>query len=372
MADSDSLTDSARSVSRGRDFQSSGRGGIGNIRRTSQEPGSPGYPLSPKSSIGDGHEPVTIVRGREPVPSGSPDRARSTGRGGVGNIRSSSIARAVSRAPRDQNHPQTTTLVNERAQAEAEYERSVLKASEEAARAKKHSSGRGGAGNIARSKSKSKTRSQSRDGLHLRSRSRSKGLPVPLHSSGRGGAGNIQQGSPDDAEYIDELDNEESDRARLSHVEGIHSTGRGGSANITALQHGPPTPPEHSHLHSTSFSLLPNDDAESATAVHQHAESTGRGGSGNIFQSRSRSRSASKEREQAAHGLNKLWQRVSRSRGRAPRKSETSSGSLSPTTNGVDADLRAMRLSEDSREHEAEHAANGGAPADGPAPGTEE
>ncbi|KAF9805359.1 hypothetical protein IEO21_09082 [Rhodonia placenta] len=54
-ADNDSIrsgTSSQRSVSRGRDFQSSGRGGVGNIRRTSIDPNSPKTPnFNPEDDV---------------------------------------------------------------------------------------------------------------------------------------------------------------------------------------------------------------------------------------------------------------------------------------------------------------------------------
>jgi len=278
--------------------QSSGRGGAGNIRRASKDVASPTAPLSPTFDPDDN---PAVTRGREPTV--APDKVLSTGRGGAGNIQSNSmIARAVSRV-KPESHPQTASLLADAAEAAAEYERSVLRAREEAAKAGKHSSGRGGAGNYAKSKSKSKSksnsrRSQSRDGQsHSRLRSQSRG---PLHSVGRGGAGNLYPGSPEEAEYIDELDNEEAERARATHSDGIHSTGRGGIANITALSPHSPDPPE----------LVSHE-------AHGHVEHTGRGGAGNIFGSRSRS--ASKEpRPHPAHGLGSIWKRV-RSRSRAPK-----------------------------------------------------
>ncbi|OSX55935.1 hypothetical protein POSPLADRAFT_1063241 [Postia placenta MAD-698-R-SB12] len=54
-ADNDSIksgTSSQRSVSRGRDFQSSGRGGVGNIRRTSIDPNCPKTPnFNPEDDV---------------------------------------------------------------------------------------------------------------------------------------------------------------------------------------------------------------------------------------------------------------------------------------------------------------------------------
>ncbi|KAH7882855.1 hypothetical protein F5I97DRAFT_138503 [Phlebopus sp. FC_14] len=185
MSDTPASNDT-RSLSRGREtFQSSGRGGIGNIRPSSQSRDT--RPI-------DGPDDFSVTRGREPAV--HPDRVYSVGRGGVGNIRS------PSRGP---SLPRTTP-------AEAEYEHRVIEQHAEAAAL--HSSGRGGAGNI------SDTRSRSRG-------------PAIYHSTGRGGAGNMQLG---DSVSPDVLDIEE--RRKHTHPEGMHSTGRGGTANITS-SHGP-------------------------------------------------------------------------------------------------------------------------------------
>ncbi|CDO77528.1 hypothetical protein BN946_scf184912.g27 [Trametes cinnabarina] len=146
-----------RSVYRGRDAfsshfspaQSSGRGGIGNMHRPS-DTASPTRP---------GDEPLSPVRGREATV--DPERAKSTGRGGMGNIRSGSRARSASQIPIPENHPQTASLVSDQAANIAEYEKYVVQQSEEAAKARapQRSSGRGGLGNI-RSKSKSRSRSR--------------------------------------------------------------------------------------------------------------------------------------------------------------------------------------------------------------------
>ncbi|PCH39615.1 hypothetical protein WOLCODRAFT_141328 [Wolfiporia cocos MD-104 SS10] len=128
---------STRSPSRGRDFRSSGRGGIGNIRRASQDPSGPAPAANAAAS-----RDVSIARGRE-RPAVEHERVRSTGRGGVGNIRSTSVARADAA-------PLAASELSGRAAAEAEYERAVRLAREEEMRAAKHSSGRGGAGNISR------------------------------------------------------------------------------------------------------------------------------------------------------------------------------------------------------------------------------
>ncbi|KAI0708123.1 hypothetical protein C8T65DRAFT_214603 [Cerioporus squamosus] len=234
MADSDTSSTDRRSVSRGREAFSSGRGGIGNIRRPSIDTASPSRPAA---------EPLSPVRGREATV--DPERARTTGRGGMGNIRSGSQARSAAIIP--ENHPQTASLVSDHAASIAEYERSVVQQSEQNARAR--SSGRGGLGNI---QSNSKSRSRSR-------------APA-IHSTGRGGAGNLHGGNTD-ADILAQL--EEEDRLRYLRDEGVHSTGRGGRANMTAM-HSPPPEPSSPH--------------------HHEYEATGRGGVGNIVRSRSGSR----------------------------------------------------------------------------------
>ncbi|PCH39600.1 hypothetical protein WOLCODRAFT_159192 [Wolfiporia cocos MD-104 SS10] len=268
-----STRSSTRSVSRSRDFQSSGRGGIGNIRRASQDTAQ----ASGASGDQGPPEDVSVARGREPPPAES-DRTRSTGRGGVGNIRSSSVARSVSRVVRTDAHPQTASLLRDRAREEAEYERIVLRAREEEMRATKHSSGRGGVGNISRSKSTSKAKTKSkgsRAAARLRSLSRG---PAPEHAQshpiGRGGAGNVVQ----DAAAEDE---------QMSRS------------------------PSHSPADPAS-PITPTDPH----APHAHAEHTGRGGAGNFV--RARSRSTPKEHAHPVGGLGKIWRRVARSHSRAP------------------------------------------------------
>jgi len=185
----DSPTDSdRRSVSRGRNtFQSSGRGGIGNIRRSSQSRDARPIDIA---------DELPSTRGREPVV--HPDRLLSVGRGGAGNIRS----------PSHDAHRDSRSIAEDA--AETEYQARVVREHTEATTL--HSSGRGGAGNISGS------------------RSRSRGPATVMHSTGRGGAGNIHatDGSPSRLEALDE-------RRLQGHHEGIHSTGRGGAANITAL-----------------------------------------------------------------------------------------------------------------------------------------
>ncbi|TCD64025.1 hypothetical protein EIP91_004659 [Steccherinum ochraceum] len=252
-----------RSVSRGREkvFHSSGRGGAGNIRRNSDGPASPVEP-----------EPV---RGREPtVTAERQEQSQAIGRGGVGNIRSHSRARATSQAP--DGAPQTASIINDIAESNAEYERSVIQTSEEAAK-NVQKSGRGGVGNITTSRSRSRV-----------------GGPDGTHSTGRGGRGNLYPGPNPDADEAELRD--EMDRLAFSHEEGIHSTGRGGAANITGLH----SPPNEVHPH-----------------VNGLYESMGRGGAGNI-RSRSgsrhasspdsRDRSVSKDR----HGFAKILSKMSR------------------------------------------------------------
>ncbi|KAI0795640.1 hypothetical protein C8Q75DRAFT_711651 [Abortiporus biennis] len=273
MSDTASTRSKDRSVSRGRDsFQSSGRGGAGNIRRSSLSR-DPAASPAPAGRDPDLYSPA---RGREPgVDREKPTQTHAVGRGGVGNIRSRSRARATSKAP--EGHPQTASIISEAAANEAEYERNVIKAAQEAANAK--GSGRGGMGNI------------------TKSRSRSRGPAV--HSTGRGGRGNIQSGSPLDAEESEALD--EVDRLRFSTDAGIHSTGRGGIANITSMN---------------------SPTMEAAPIYSSEFETSGRGGAGNI-----RSRSASRDPNGRSgskdpHGIAKIWNKVTRSQSRKPSEFE--------------------------------------------------
>lgn len=244
--------DSGIAAPRGRDGHPSnkisiGRGGAGNIVR------SPSRDIEPESH-GYIHSAAIAPKGL------------SSGRGGAGNIRSNSSSRDARIGP---EHSQTSTILDEHANNTAEYEREVLQRHAEA-RKELHVTGRGGIGNISRS------------------RSRSKG--PAFHSSGRGGAGNILHGTGD-AERVDIQDEEE--RLKHAHTEGIHSTGRGGAANLTDA-HGPSI--EVVHHHDAPF------------------ESSGRGGAGNIRdRSVSRepgSRSLSREKSSIAH----LWNKVTHPR----------------------------------------------------------
>ena len=58
--------------------------------------------------------------------------SQAIGRGGVGNIRSSSRARATSHAP--EGATQTASIINEINESNAEYERIVIQTSEDAAK----------------------------------------------------------------------------------------------------------------------------------------------------------------------------------------------------------------------------------------------
>ncbi|KAJ8592585.1 hypothetical protein M405DRAFT_888485 [Rhizopogon salebrosus TDB-379] len=242
----DSLSNESRSVSRGRDsFQSSGRGGIGNIRRSS---------ISSDTRPLESSEGSDAARGREPAV--HPDRMHmfSVGRGGAGNIRSPS-------QDVGKDHPQTVTILNEHAAVQAEYEQNIKKHHAESNPV--HSSGRGGLGNISGS------------------RSRSRGPTLAIRSTGRGGVGNIQYGAP---ASIDIMDEEE----RRLHAQAmyVHPPGMGTDAN-------PPDLDAHRH---SAF------------------ESSGRGGAGNI-----RTRSVSRDPNgrtpsrdaKEKHGIAALWSKVS-------------------------------------------------------------
>ncbi|OAX31583.1 hypothetical protein K503DRAFT_703520 [Rhizopogon vinicolor AM-OR11-026] len=183
----DTINNDTRSVSRGRDsFHSSGRGGIGNIRRAS---------ISSDTRPFDSPEDST--RGREPAV--HPDRMFSVGRGGAGNIRSPS-------QDVGNDHPQTAIILNEHAAVQAEYEQQIKKHHAESNPI--HSSGRGGIGNISGS------------------RSRSRGPTLAIRSTGRGGAGNIQYGSPASIDVTDE-----EERKLHAQAAYVHSTARGTNTN---------------------------------------------------------------------------------------------------------------------------------------------
>lgn len=205
---------SERSISRGRDLASTGRGGAGNIVR--------GESASRNRAEG-GDE-----RGREVVQHS--EKITHAGRGGAGNVRSPS---------RDRN----------KEQADVRYEEEVLRKSRED-RPIGLSSGRGGTGNISTS----------------RSRSREPGV-----ASGRGGLGNIlseHQHPPHNGAELERL--EEEDRAGATAQAAahhhhnnfdLHSHGRGGVGNLApeeaALAHGTNAAPELPH-HSAGRGGLGN------------------------------------------------------------------------------------------------------------------
>ncbi|PPQ76513.1 hypothetical protein CVT24_010874, partial [Panaeolus cyanescens] len=183
-----------RSTSRGRDaFQSSGRGGLGNIRQASQ---------SRDARPDSGPDDFSVTRGREPVAQNNAP-LYSTGRGGAGNIRS------PSRGPNKIVDIAEETVIRDHI---AKQEDAVT------------STGRGGLGNLAQ---RSRSRGPGADGTPGRSRSRG---PDAVFSTGRGGAGNIRAGDVDKAATIDE-----EERRKVGSLDGaVHSTGRGGLANLTS------------------------------------------------------------------------------------------------------------------------------------------
>ncbi|KAG6887259.1 hypothetical protein C0992_013097 [Termitomyces sp. T32_za158] len=199
-----------RSLSRGREvYQSSGRGGAGNIRRAS---------ISRDARPGDGPDDFSVTRGREPV---SGIRSIfSTGRGGAGNIRSPS---------RD---PGSDVVEVDPGLSDAEVIRAHLAASLDVP----HSSGRGGAGNIFPPRS----RSQSRGPIALTSPTHSNATPPrspsaaagtqqhtylsPTRSTGRGGAGNFGFAGADGCQG----------HTHIPLGPG-RSTGRGGAGNMGFL-----------------------------------------------------------------------------------------------------------------------------------------
>ncbi|KAG2066004.1 hypothetical protein BDR04DRAFT_1145115 [Suillus decipiens] len=203
-----SSSDKSSSASRGREpLQSSGRGGLGNIRRAF---------ISSDTRPLDGPDDFDLTRRREQAV--HPDRMKfSVGRGGAGNMRS-----------------QTSTIRNEHAAVQADYEQQVKKHHAESKPI--HSSGRGGLGNI------SDSRSCSRGPM--------------VHSTGRGGARNIQYGV---ATSFDDMD--EKERRKHAHAQSIYSVGRGGAADLTNL-----------HL----------SDIERVVDRHSEFQSSGNGGASNI------------------------------------------------------------------------------------------
>ncbi|KAF8689058.1 hypothetical protein RHS03_09313, partial [Rhizoctonia solani] len=169
-------TTADRSRSRGREFQSTGRGGAGNFVRS--------------ESVSRTHEDgVGQERGREILPA---NKVTHSGRGGAGNIRS----------------PSRDPEADIRALS---HEREIIEDHRRTEEGQVHSTGRGGYGNMDRSRSRSREPSKA------------------VHSSGRGGFGNITAG---DGHGLANL--EEEERVHHAHVPEFHSSGRGGAGNVTA------------------------------------------------------------------------------------------------------------------------------------------
>jgi len=179
-----------RSRSRGREFLSTGRGGVGNIVRS--------------ESLSRGREDGIAggERGREVLPA---SRITHSGRGGAGNIRS------PSRDPEGDIR-------------ELSREREIIENHRRSEEGQIHSTGRGGFGNMDRSRSRSRE-------------------PNQVVSVGRGGFGNIVHG---DGHNLADL---EEERVQHAHVPEFHSSGRGGAGNITA---GGPPAAERTHAPTTS------------------------------------------------------------------------------------------------------------------------
>ncbi|KAG8716399.1 hypothetical protein FRC11_013382 [Ceratobasidium sp. 423] len=173
-----------RSRSRGREFQSTGRGGAGNIVRS-------------ESVSRTREDTLSQERGREILPA---NRVTHSGRGGAGNIRSPS---------RD---PEADMRALSR-------EREIIEDHRRSEEGQIHSTGRGGYGNMDRSRSRSREPSKT------------------VHSSGRGGFGNISAGDGHGLENLEE----EGRAARHAQVPEFHSSGRGGAGNVVA---GAPPAPE--------------------------------------------------------------------------------------------------------------------------------
>jgi len=204
------MSDAARSASRGRErYQSSGRGGLGNIRPSS---------VSRDTRTESGPDDFSVTRGREPI--SHPTQIFSTGRGGAGNLRS------PSRDGQKTRDVEEDVIIRE------------YRMSQEGAPV---STGRGGIGNISRSRSREPAASN-----------------PTFHSTGRGGVGNLVE----DEESLPESIDEDLKKYHDMHAAGgYHSTGRGGNANITSTVE----PVIEHHLH-----------------VNSEYQSTGRGGAGNI------------------------------------------------------------------------------------------
>jgi len=237
-----------RSRSRGREYQSTGRGGAGNIVRSDS--------VSRTREDAAGEE-----RGREIFP---PNKLTHSGRGGAGNIRS------PSRNPEDDIR-------------ELSRDRDIIENRRKAEEGQIHSTGRGGYGNMDRSRSRSREPSKLATAPHV-------------HSSGRGGFGNIANG---DGRDLGDL--EEEERVKHAHVADHHSSGRGGAGNIlngappaAEYPHAPSATPEsqwRSSGRGGAGNMLPAQHTNPAAAAEEgrgRTQHTGLGGFIDRLTSRSR------------------------------------------------------------------------------------
>jgi len=179
--------DRSNSRNRGREFHSTGRGGIGNFRETS---GS----SSRDARVNSGPNDYSPVRGRDLYVRHDFEPFHSPGRGGTGNLCPPS---------RDPSKLDPTEVYDEKNVHENLADQTVPHLS----------TGRGGLGNISRSRSRDLNKANT--------------LSSTLYSSGRGG-GNIHPG-PAISESIDE----ERQKVENPHDK-IKSMGRGGAVNITS------------------------------------------------------------------------------------------------------------------------------------------
>lgn len=217
--------ESARSVSRGREYVSTGRGGAGNFVRGESET------RGRVSRERDGDE-----RGRELSPS---QKVTHTGRGGAGNVRSPSREPGAIRE-------------------ELIQEREAIEAAKAPADGATFSTGRGGLGNIVANKSPSRERTGGR------SVSRDPPAGKRYTSSGRGGRGNIHTPPVQSQQELEKLDEDERVAAGGADHHELHSTGRGGAGNLTSA--------EDADAHPTAE--VPTEEG-----IHSH----GKGGYGNII-----------------------------------------------------------------------------------------
>jgi len=216
-----------RSRSRGREWQSTGRGGAGNFIRSesvsrAREDGTPGQ-----------------ERGREILPA---NKVTHSGRGGAGNIRS------PSRNPEDDIRALSR-------------EREIIESHRQSEEDHVQSTGRGGFGNMDRS----------------RSRDRNPSTSTPhegVHSSGRGGLGNIAHG---DGHHLAGL--EEEERAQHAHPPESHLSGRGGAGNL--LPGAGPAPEHVTRSHTPESAQLRSTGRGGAGNIAPvgHADSHGAAGS---------------------------------------------------------------------------------------------